>query len=606
MNNAGVEQNPNMVWAEIFVDELARCGLQDVCIAPGSRNTPLTLAFFAHPDIRIHTHLDERSAAFFGLGLALAGDRPSALLCTSGSAGANFFPAIIEANMSHVPLLVLTADRPPELRHSGANQTIDQIKMFGDHVLWSVDVALPEQDPPEIALRNLRTLAARALATANGLRKGPVHLNFPFRKPLEPQYVEGWLGADQSMVSSIRPGRQPYTKIERGDIRPTAEQVGLLSDLISSSERGIIVCGPRCPGGDFPHIVGELARKCSYPLFADPLSGLRFGSHFSQAPIIGGYETFLDDSTSPPQPDLVIYFGAVPTANRLNKYLARSDSAAHIHVQENGVWADENHITSHFLQADPCMLCKALGKTQITPRESNWLDVWLKLESESWIELKSALEQLDFDGAYIFDLLDLLPDGSMLLAGNSLPVRHVVQFGRPQKKKLHVFANRGASGIDGNISTGLGIAGSSGQQTTILTGDITFYHDSNGLLGLRNLRSEKVTFIVLNNNGGGIFHRLPVAQFEPPFKELFQTPHGLDLSSIARTYDLEYCKVPNRQEFQAQFVGASEQTKGRLIEVRTDPIKDNQSRENLELLIRRNLTRLWASDSLLNSINAGD
>jgi len=596
MNNSGVEQNPSMVWAEIVVDELARCGLQDVCIAPGSRSTPLTLAFYAHSDIRIHSHLDERSAGFFGLGLALAGDRPAALLCTSGSAGANFFPAIIESNMSQVPLLVLTADRPPELRHSGANQTIDQIKMFGDHVLWSVDVALPEQDPPEIALRNLRTLAARALATANGLRKGPVHLNFPFRKPLEPQSVEGWLGADHSQISETRPGRNPYTKIERGDIRPTAEQLEFLGDLITSSERGIIVCGPRCPEGDFPQLVGELARKCKYPLFADPLSGLRFGPHFPEAPIIGGYETFLDNSNSLPQPDLVIYFGAVPTANRLNRYLARSESAAHIHVRENGVWADENHITSHFIQADPRILCKALGETQILPRESDWLDVWLQMESESWIVLKNALENLDFDGAYVSDLLDLLPDGSILFAGNSLPVRHVVQFGRPQKKSLHVFSNRGASGIDGNISTGLGIARFNGRQTTILTGDITFYHDSNGLLGLRNLRSEEVTFVVLNNNGGGIFQRLPVAKFGPPFKELFQTPHGLDLFSIARTYDLDYRKVLDRQEFQAQFSGIQTQTKGRLIEVGTDPIKDNQSRENLESQICRNLTRILPSN----------
>ena len=286
--------NPNMAWATLFVDELARCGLRDVCIAPGSRSTPLALAFYAHPAVHIYTHLDERSAGFFALGMALAANRPAALLCTSGTAVANFFPAVIEANMSQVPLLVLTADRPHELRHSGANQTIDQVKMFGDHVLWAVDAALPESDPPETALRNLRTLAARAMATADGIRKGPVHLNLPFRKPLEPENIIKGQGSGKAETSGARPGNQPYTKMERGELRPSKEQITILADLMNSKERGMIVCGPRCPGGDFPKVVGHLAALCGYPLFADPLSGVRFGSHIHDAPIVGGYETFLN------------------------------------------------------------------------------------------------------------------------------------------------------------------------------------------------------------------------------------------------------------------------------------------------------------------------
>jgi 2-succinyl-5-enolpyruvyl-6-hydroxy-3-cyclohexene-1-carboxylate synthase len=603
MDGGNIGHNPNMVWAEIFVDELSRCGLQDVCIAPGSRSTPLTLAFYAHPSIRIYSHLDERSAGFFGLGLAIAGDRPVALLCTSGTAGANFFPAIIEAEMSQVPLLVLTADRPPELRHSGANQTIDQVKMFGDHVLWAVDNALPEEDPPDIALRNLRTLAARAMAVANGIRKGPVHLNFPFRKPLEPKSVETWLHSDYIKNGKLRPVRQPFTTIERGEIRPTDEQIKFLSDLISTRQRGIIICGPLCPGGDFPKVIGNLARRCNYPLFADPLSGLRFGPHVPQSPIVGSYENFLNDSIPLLQPELVLYFGAVPTAKNLNRYLAGCDSAVHIHVRENGVWADENHVISHVFQVDPRALCQALYERQAPTRKSNWLDMWLQIEAESWRELTKVMDQLDFDGAYVYDLLELLTDDNDLFAGNSLPVRHVVQFGKPQQKSIHIFANRGASGIDGNISTGLGIAGHGRHQTTILTGDITFYHDSNGLLGLRNLPSVDITFIVLNNDGGGIFHRLPVARFEPPFKQLFQASHELDLSSIAKTYDLDYYKVQDRQDLQALFIETQAQGKPRLIEIKTDPSQDNQSREYLESAIRQNLAQTWASYSSSNSHN---
>ena len=222
--------NPNTHWASVFVAELARAGLQAVCLAPGSRSTPLALAFAATPAIRLYRHLDERSAGFFALGLALASGRPVALVCTSGTAAANFHPAIIEAYYSHVPLLVLTADRPPELRQSGANQTIDQIKMFGDHARWSVEVPTPQADAPEVVLRHMRTLAARAYATAAGLVAGPVHLNFPFRKPLEPgeEAIQGnHRGATAEPVA-----QPPFTHISRGYLLPDPEQIaGLVTAL---------------------------------------------------------------------------------------------------------------------------------------------------------------------------------------------------------------------------------------------------------------------------------------------------------------------------------------------------------------------------------------
>ena len=252
-------ENPNTIWANIFVDELARGGLRDVCIAPGSRSTPLALAFFRNPRLRVHVHLDERSAGFFALGIALAEERPAALLCTSGTAGANLFPAIIEANMSQVPLLIMTADRPHELRHSGANQTIDQVKMFGDHVLWAVDVALPEENAPQVALRNLRTLAARSLAAATGFRKGPVHLNFPFRKPLEPFSAEAQVNHDWSERERLGGRRAPFTTVEHGVIQPLPAQLESLAQNITRMDAGLIICGPQCPKGEFPQAVVDLA-----------------------------------------------------------------------------------------------------------------------------------------------------------------------------------------------------------------------------------------------------------------------------------------------------------------------------------------------------------
>ncbi len=575
-------QNPNLLWARLFVDELAHCGVQDVCIAPGSRSTPLVFAFFAHEAFRIHRHLDERSAGFFGLGLALRQDRPVALLCTSGTAGANFFPAIIEAKMSQVPLLVLTADRPYELRDSGANQTIDQVNMFGDHVLWAVDVALPEKDPPLTAIRNLRTLAARAASVANGFRKGPVHLNFPFRKPLEPEQAGDWNASDTTELSTSRRDVLSHTTMERGVIRPSPDQIDWLATAIAQNREGLIICGPRCPGEEFPHAVAQLAISSGYPILADPLSGVRYGPHLAQAPICGAYETFLRPPQPLPGPRLVLRFGAVPTSKRLNDYLEQSEAIHHVQVREDGIWSDDSHRTNHFLQVNAASLCRSVSR-QVDPLSATtWLDNWMDVEERCWTNLDRELADGEFDGAYVKDIVDQLSDGTILFAGNSLPVRHVDQFARPGLQSLQVYSNRGASGIDGNISTGLGLAAAGDRPVTILVGDITFYHDSNGLLALRDLTTKDITIVVLNNNGGGIFQRLPVAGYEPPFTRLFKAAHGLDLSSIAKTYELDYVKVRNRSEVSSGLNRRKNPRKARLVEIETDAEQDTITRFELE------------------------
>jgi 2-succinyl-5-enolpyruvyl-6-hydroxy-3-cyclohexene-1-carboxylate synthase len=575
--------NPNIRWSELFVNELARAGLREVCIAPGSRSSPLALAFYRNSQIKEYVHLDERSAGYFALGLALASDKPVALLCTSGTAGANFFPAIIEAHMSQVPLLVLTADRPHELRYSGANQTIDQIKMYGDHVLWSVDVALPEQDPPAAALRNLESLAARSLAVASGLRKGPVHLNFPFRTPLEPANREAWLVAAETEGRGREAPNLPRTQIEHGRLIPSDGQIQELTELIERIPQGLIICGPRCPGGAFPEAVTGLAARSQYPILADALSGVRFGAHISCALVCGGYETYLRTERSEPAPEVILYFGASPTSKRLNSYLGRQESAYHIHVRENGVWADENHLTTHFLQLDARALCEGLSDSLSAREETNWLQSWQTLETTYWAALASELAELEFDGAYVYEIVEHLPQEGFLFLGNSLPVRHVDQFARPQLKALRAFANRGASGIDGNISSGLGVSLHTPRSTTIIVGDITFLHDSNGLFALRHLKDAgNVTIFVFNNDGGGIFQRLPIAQFEPPFSHMFRVPHGLDLSSIARTYELDYAKVESRRALMDVLKSPASGARARLVEIVTDAQSDHQIRGYLE------------------------
>ncbi len=566
--------NPNLLFSETLVAALAGTGLQAVCIAPGSRSTPLALAFDAHPEIETFLHLDERCASFFALGLAQATGRPVALVCTSGTAALEFHAAVVEARMAGVPLLLLTADRPPELRHSGANQTIDQVKMYGDHLLWAVDAPLPEEDPPAVALRNLRTLAARSYAIADGLRKGPVHINLPFRKPLEPP-------------SPYRPCFESKhgTSIQRGAIVPTEAQLAEMAALISAHERGWIVCGPWAgrPPSSMVEAVAELSRRTAYPIFADPLSGLRFGPHTESAPVVGSYESFLQHPTDFDAPQVIIRFGAVPTSKYLNDYLERTAPPYQIHVRSSGVWADDSHRVSHFLQVDETAFCLQVAEQCRRPLDK-WAAAVMAADQRSSRVQTEFLRETWFDAAAVATVVDALPPGANLFLGNSLPVRHVDQFARPHQKQLHVYGNRGASGIDGLVSSALGVAAADrAAPVVLLIGDISFYHDMNGLLAVRKHRLDNVTIVLLNNNGGGVFRRLPIAQDNARFEDLFLTPHGLDFAPAAAMYGLDYVRIPdNDRAGLAQALCASlHSRRPAIIEVPTDGARDERLRRKL-------------------------
>jgi len=600
VSNPNRHPNPSLLYAETLVHALACAGLRDVCIAPGSRSTPLTLAFDAHPDVTVHLHLDERCASFYALGLAMAKEQPVALVCTSGTAAVEFHPAVVEAQMSNVPLLVLTADRPPELRHSGANQTIDQVKMYGNHVLWAVDAGLPEGDPPAVALRNLATTAARALAVADGIVKGPVHLNLPFRKPLESN------GPYNPVFGPIM-----TTRIQRGILHPSAEQIDELAAILAAHERGVIVCGPRCPGGDFPAAVAELARRSGYPVFADPLSGLRFGPHIADTPVIACFETVLNGDPGWGQPEVVIRFGAVPTSTWLNGWLEktgdrrpqtadgdpqRTPRQLHIrqlHIRADGVWSDDSHRVSDYLQADETLTCRALAQ-RVDRGESDWTRQLLATEQRFWQTASFSLHEEWFDVAAVAALVDALPEGANFFVGNSLPIRHVDQFAQPSPKRLRVFGNRGASGIDGVISSALGVAAADPETPTVLLiGDISFYHDLNGLLAIKQQNLKNVTIVLLNNDGGSIFRRLPIAGQEPAFTRLFLTPHGLDFAPVIRMYGLDYAQSGNRESLCAALAASIEKQTPTVIEVRTDGARDEERRRALGRQIRTEIQQLY-------------
>ena len=605
--------NRNILWGQVFVDELARSGLKAVCAAPGSRHTPLMLAFAKHPNIQVYSHLDERSASFFALGLALASDEPVALVCSSGTAGANMYPAIIEAHQSRVPLIVLTADRPHELRHSGANQTIDQIKMFGDFVLWFVDMPLPEANPPAIAIRNLRTTANRAYAKANGLRKGVVHLNFPFRKPLEPTPVEG----DMVDIAEKSAGRIvddldweysiddiPYSTIFRTNAKFNGGEE--IANIIKHIERGVIIAG-RCSSktNEYVKAINTLSWLAKYPYFVDALSGNRFvkylterNNHFE----LSSSESMLHHPVfEKMSPDVIIRFGDVPLSKQLNEYIAKSNPRFYIHVTDDDVWSDESHQINRVYHVNSSDFSSGIIEALKSERPNNeWFDKFSKSEKTTWNTIDHEVETgAYFDGAVVYDVVDLIPHESTLFVGNSLPVRHLDQFGKPQDKRIYTYANRGASGIDGNISTALG-AGSARHDKPLvgIFGDITFYHDMNGLLAVHRC-GVPITIVLINNDGGGIFNRLPIKDYEPEFTEYFITPHGLDFSHTAKLYGLDYIQIDAREgqreartAFREAFSEVVGSAKSTIIEVRTDGKFDDARRREIISAVHRQLEAL--------------
>lgn len=584
--------NRNTLWAEIFVNSLANVGLDAVCISPGSRSTPLAMAFANQSEIEVFSLLDERGAGYFVLGMALEKGKAVALVCTSGTAVANYFPAVIEANYSNVPLLLLTADRPHELRNSGTNQSIDQIKIFGDHVREFIDLALPEANPTPKMMRYLQSTAARVLFEANSFRPGPVHINMPFRKPLEPNLVpedfsEVWHEKNDLLILEII---QSKVSISIGQMMPTEEQIQLLAGLISEKKKGLIICGPKSPEGEFPAYISELARISKYPILADGLSGLRFNLENQPKLNISGYESFLasDLSKDLENPEIILQFGNAPISNRLQNFLAGLEKTRRIQINSFGNWADGEHRLTDHIWADPIELCRQVIET-LDPwerDENNWIKSWINIEKLSWEIIESYIKKEWFEGAVLSEILKMIPEESNLFVASSLPIRHLDQFGKSSQKKIRIFANRGASGIDGTISSALGVVAASKKLIVLLIGDLSFYHDLNALLSVRR-HDLQIIIVLINNDGGGIFHRLPIADFNPPFNDLFLTPHGLSFEKTAQQFSLEYSLVNQREGFGEAFQKSIKDKESTIIEVVGDSVKHESSRKEIVRLLNQ-------------------
>ena len=606
--------NRNTLWARALIDELVAAGVDAVVASPGSRSTPLTVAAARTDDLRVFSQLDERSAAYFALGRARRTGKVTPLICTSGTAAANYHPAVMEASEARVPLLALTADRPPELRDSGANQTADQEKLYGDAVRFYKD--LPEPAPNDRALRSLRTTVARAVGTAEGADPGPVHLNVPFKKPLEPTRVLDDVPADLDPVAER--GRDgPYVDVTPGSPEPGDDALRRLGNELMTTDRGLIVAGPADPPGLDAEAVTALSHATGFPILADPLSGVRFGGHTRVAPVIGAYDAYLsaevageagdaDASDSWNDPEVVLRLGASPTSKRLRKYLAET-GADQYQVDPAGRWREAEFAATDLVVAEPSRLCARLSRLVAGGGgDADWRAQWEDADRaaraihgrEGDEEVSTDDDPLPFhEGDALRVVADALPDPATLFVSNSMPVRDLDRFVGPTTTSVTALGNRGVSGIDGIVSSALGAGSATTDDLTLVVGDLALYHDTNGLLALDRCDVD-ATVVLINNDGGGIFHELPIESFEPEFTESFKTPHRIEFEPMTDLHGLSYTRIDARSDavesagnvggdLADAYARARDADGSHLIEVRTDAGPSHRTRERLEAAVER-------------------
>jgi 2-succinyl-5-enolpyruvyl-6-hydroxy-3-cyclohexene-1-carboxylate synthase len=548
-------------FARTLVDEWMRAGISDAVIAPGSRSTPLALALALDERCRVHVHIDERSAGGFALGLGRASGRPPVLVCTSGTAAALFHAAVLEAHHGRVPLLVCTADRPPELHDVGAGQTVEQRALYGGALRWAHDPGPPDDAPG--AVEHWRHLAARAAAAATGPPAGPVHLNLPFREPLVPS------GAP--LVDA--PGRDdgaPWVATHRAGRPPSAALVADLAAFVRGHRRGVIVAGW---GADAtPATVTRFAAAAGWPILADPVSGLRTGPD-----AVSTYDAILraPGNASRLRPAAAIRLGAPPTSKVLNGWLAAGVPSWL--VDPDDVWLDPERsaATRAVCDADALLdgVTRDLEQTALEP--CDWRATWTGLERRARLALDDACDASPdlFEGRVARDVVACLPDGASIVVASSMPVRDVEAFAAP-RDGLEFVANRGVNGIDGFVSTVLGVASARhGAPVIGLLGDLCLLHDVNGLVGA-NRRDLDATLVVVDNDGGGIFSFLPQARSDDvsdaDFELLFGTPHGVDIAALAASLDVPCVSVHCADELVETIRSALDAGGVRIVLVRTE------------------------------------
>ncbi|MDP4106344.1 MAG: 2-succinyl-5-enolpyruvyl-6-hydroxy-3-cyclohexene-1-carboxylic-acid synthase [Bacillota bacterium] len=574
-------------YTAAFVAELVQTGVTDAVVSPGSRSTPMAMVMAEHPGLNVHIHVDERSAAFFALGIAKATGKPVAILCTSGTAAANYFPAVAEANISRIPLIVITSDRPHELRDVGAPQAIDQIHLYGHHVKWFAEMAVPENS--DEMLHYVRSVCGRAAATALQAPSGPVHLNFPFREPLIPKI-------DDENVFQLKERPRRYVNVRNGALTIDKTDLREIAAALNEHEKGMIICG-QIEDEAFIEMVLELSERLQFPILADPLSQLRSGMHSTEN-VIDAYDTFLrsGDAKDYLKPTIVLRFGAMPVSKALTIFLKENHQAEHLVVDGGGGWRDPAALSTEMIYCNETIFCQELMSELKENKNQQYLHKWQALNRLTKENLTAIRDTAELSESRLFyQMAEILPENANLFVGNSMPIRDLDSFFHNNRKSIRILANRGANGIDGTISTALGAASVSQQPSYLVLGDLTFFHDLNGLLAAK-LYPIDITIIIINNNGGGIFSFLPQAEHPKHFELLFGTPLDLDFEHVVRMYNGKFTRVQDWDHFGA-VMESSKTTHGlNVIEVVTKRDRNTEEHRKMWNLVSQEISKYVNGD----------
>jgi 2-succinyl-5-enolpyruvyl-6-hydroxy-3-cyclohexene-1-carboxylate synthase len=552
----------NRLWATLIIEELVRCGVDFFCVAPGSRSTPLVAALAENESARSLVHFDERGTAFAALGYARAAGRPAAWITTSGTAVANGLPAVAEAATDGVPMILLTADRPPELRQTGANQTIDQPDIFGDYTRWRFDLPAPDAgiDPAMVL-----TTVDQAVYRSRRAPSGPVHLNLMFREPFLPEEREEGLSAPDRWLES----GEPYTRYAA--TRPVVDlvEVGHLWESLRPVERGLVVAG-RLPSRKQGEAVLRLAESLGWPLLPDAGSQIRLGARSGN--LVPYYDALLasEPFRDAHAPEAVLHFGGRAVSKRLEQFLVRGHPDPYVVVRENPFRLDPGHRATHSVEADVLDFCAALAKVaERRTLTASWAAGWREASEKVDQSLDRLFEETkELNEPLVARLISRhIPEEHGLAVASSMPIRDLDTYAAPDGTPAPLAANRGASGIDGTVATAAGFARGSGRPVTLLIGDLALLHDLNSLAMLRDL---PVVVVVLNNDGGAIFSFLPVARHRALFEPYFGTPQGVSFEHAAAMFGLGYERPRSATEFVETYRAACARSAPTLIEVETD------------------------------------
>lgn len=571
--------NRNYFWASLFVAQLSKLGVKDVCISPGSRNTPLTLAFANNKSFKKYVQIDERSNGFFALGIAKEQKNPVVIVTTSGTAVAELYPAIIEAYIQRIPLIICSADRPSYLRNTGANQTINQENIFSNHIRKFTDFGLPSINKKK--LNGFVDKIIKGIDVCSSQDQGPVHFNFPFVKPLEPNsFTEEIPLKIVDLVKNL--------PIIKKKVR-NPKSFNKVVKQLERAKRPAILLGWGDFDQKFYRKLTSFSIKNTIPILVDGSSDYRFFKGSNQN-IIVNQSGFINELKE--LPDLILHFGNAPTSQSMLKFINESKAKRFL-VNEFGDVKDPSKEKGELLSIFPIEFLEEVSKILGLGKSRTWLDDLIKMDNECE-ELKINLipkSKMELEPSIANKILDLIPPKSNLFISNSLPIRDFDLFASKRKKDLRIFTNRGASGIDGIISTASGIAVESKVNNFLIIGDLAFYHNMSTLATLDELKIP-LTIILVNNNGGGIFKMLPVSDNSENFDKYFNTPHNVDFKKVIKAFQGNYYSPKSWKTFEDNFRKSVENKSYSVIELKTDSDKSVDFRKEYLAQIKSLFTKI--------------